>query len=221
MPGGLSNRVQSGIEPHHNSTVVYVWRQFRLADESLSKGQPALVEFFKLGSFARNAPAPRIAAGETMKDERKLFKKKRWHRDYFDALSKFGTITAASEVAGVSRMSIYREMTFPEFAEMSTDAYRRHRDLLLLKVTNIAMKEGAASTPTSLQALQYLIARADKQLLDADRASGEVPQGEGESMTIQVSEGMAKRLWPMMRELHRTDQFEDESGADDDKKKPN
>jgi len=156
-----------------------------------------------------------------MTNEKKVFRKKRWHRNFLDALAKFGTISAAAEVAGVSRMSVYRGLIFPEFAEMVTDANRRHRDLLLLKVTNIAMKEGAASAPTSLQALQYLIARADKQLLDTDRASGELPQAEGESMTIQVSEGIAKRLWPMMRDLHRADQFEDEGGTSGDKKKPN
>jgi hypothetical protein len=104
---------------------------------------------------------------------------------------------------------------------MVVDAERQHRDLLLLRITNIAMKEGVASAPTSLQALQYLINRADRRLADADRAGGEVPQDATDSLTITVTEAMAKRMWPVVRDLYQTDQFEDESSTDGDKKKPN
>jgi hypothetical protein len=159
-----------------------------------------------------------------MEDKKKVFKRRRWHKPFLENLPKFGTITAASTASGISRASVYRERAFTVFEELVQDAYLQHRDLLLLKMTNFAMKEGAASAPTAVQALQYLINRADKRLADADRAGGAEVPNDDTSITITVTESVAKRLFPRMLELHRADQnepFGDITGPDDDEKKPN
>jgi hypothetical protein len=156
-----------------------------------------------------------------MADEKKVFKRKRWHGAFLKGLEQYGQISAACVVAEISRTSVYKELEHPEFKSMFVDSERAHRDTLLLKVTQMAMGGTGIPRSVSLQAAQFLLARADRRLLDADRAGGEGPQVDSESLTIQVSEGMAKRLWPLMQELYQAEQFEVESGAEHDKKKPN
>src|SRR5882672_4151065 len=104
-----------------------------------------------------------------MENEKKKFKRRRWHATFLENLSKFGTVTAACSASGVSRATAYRELVFTEFAAMAQDSHRQYRDMLHLKVVSIAMKEGSPSQ-VSLQALQYLIGRADKRLNESDRA---------------------------------------------------
>ena len=124
----------------------------------------------------------------------KRFRKKKWHAAFFSNLEKYGTITAASTLTGISRMTYYREIEHEEFRTLCDDADRRYRDSLTLRVTTIATDK---DTPKHLQlaALEYLIDRADKRLDRGGKPEVQDDQPNRRIMTIMVDAEVAKSLF--------------------------
>lgn len=75
-------------------------------------------------------------------DEKRKYRRQRWHADFFRELARYGCVTAAAGVSGVARSTIYKALKEnPRFEAEFIDAIREFRDSLLLRLTSMAIRD--------------------------------------------------------------------------------
>jgi hypothetical protein len=85
--------------------------------------------------------------------EKRKYRRQRWSSPFFEALAKYGNVTTAAAVAGISRSMVYKALNeAPRFAAQFFDAIRQFRDSLHLRLTALAMKD---DTPAASRSLRY------------------------------------------------------------------
>jgi hypothetical protein len=133
-------------------------------------------------------------------DEKKKYRRQRWHADFFRELAKYGNVTTAAAVAGISRAMVYKALSAdPNFEAQFIDAIREFRDSLLLRLTALAMKD---DTPRhiALSAIQVMLERADRMLEGKPGEtvpSKNIPQpADPNVLVINVDAKTAEKLFP-------------------------